>query len=953
MKSVRHSLFVWGLALVCLAAALRLSRGQTEKVNAATDLDQNLVLEAARQDLVEHRLDELVTGLRYLKIDLESNGKLGAEAQARVATLIGRLQALEEGELATARKSLQSAMKDPIHARALLRTAQLQIDQIRRELGSLLLRAGMSHAAEVFADELHDLGAKQEALAQDATASPEQQQELGATLERLLTEVGSLSDYATEALAAVRVARARKGLQESGVVDVLTAAAKAMEDKNPAAIRANQLKAIEMMRNTEIALRPEAQLQALVRARNEIVDLKARETSVRREAEDLRPEQFAPAAPALARRQQALLAGLAASTVGLGVDDLVTTALATSANAAQRFTEQKRSEASALAGQVEENLGKVVEKLTQKIADMQRLDESYRRLQAATTRAKALQDLQERQAQIIDDTDASTAAKKTVVHLAGPQQSLAAQVTRFVAGLPKDNKTDADWSAGITGPLTTSAEAMARAQAQLQQNSATPAREAQFQALESLNQAVRLADKELAFLEQLWSLTQLASDLAEISRYTNDLEGEQRDVRTAVEKTAGASKSVLDHTGAQEMLAKAGGEVEETAALISEARQVEPLLADASQSMAKAAFALGQDRGSSAIEAQKIAEEKLAATRKIALEMAARAEYLTRWISQMEKSTAAGAEILQRQIILRKKTEAAKPNAVAEFAVEQTMIKEETEIWATMEVCGPAYQKAADEMALAIESLNGVKQDEAVKHQKAAEELLKKALDDMFKWIASFEKMQQQQDPTDLPRVMSVLNRLLLMAMAEGELRDHTKIAVNPEFAGLATTQEDVGKMMDAALEVLQKREIVSELGLKLMEEGRTQMDAAVAALRKADRAAAIKQEIIVETSIRKAIAALMVEAFTPSDDQPEQPDPNAPKPDPDEQEAPPPPPNPKGEWQTFLKAATKGDAVVQGKAGWESLTQRDRAALNENFARELPLEYRDVLKEYYRALAK
>ncbi|MEJ6572593.1 MAG: hypothetical protein QNL01_08585 [Akkermansiaceae bacterium] len=34
-------------------------------------------------------------------------------------------------------------------------------------------------------------------------------------------------------------------------------------------------------------------------------------------------------------------------------------------------------------------------------------------------------------------------------------------------------------------------------------------------------------------------------------------------------------------------------------------------------------------------------------------------------------------------------------------------------------------------------------------------------------------------------------------------------------------------------------------------------------------------------------------------------------------------------------------------------LCQRDRASLNENFARELPLEYRAVLKDYYERLAK
>jgi hypothetical protein len=34
-------------------------------------------------------------------------------------------------------------------------------------------------------------------------------------------------------------------------------------------------------------------------------------------------------------------------------------------------------------------------------------------------------------------------------------------------------------------------------------------------------------------------------------------------------------------------------------------------------------------------------------------------------------------------------------------------------------------------------------------------------------------------------------------------------------------------------------------------------------------------------------------------------------------------------------------------------LGRRDRAGLNENFARELPLEYRAILKDYYEQLTK
>ena len=54
-----------------------------------------------------------------------------------------------------------------------------------------------------------------------------------------------------------------------------------------------------------------------------------------------------------------------------------------------------------------------------------------------------------------------------------------------------------------------------------------------------------------------------------------------------------------------------------------------------------------------------------------------------------------------------------------------------------------------------------------------------------------------------------------------------------------------------------------------------------------------------------------------------------------------------------FQKMAVQGDLPEDQKSEWEVLGRRERAALNENFARELPLEYRVLLKDYYESLAK
>ena len=58
-------------------------------------------------------------------------------------------------------------------------------------------------------------------------------------------------------------------------------------------------------------------------------------------------------------------------------------------------------------------------------------------------------------------------------------------------------------------------------------------------------------------------------------------------------------------------------------------------------------------------------------------------------------------------------------------------------------------------------------------------------------------------------------------------------------------------------------------------------------------------------------------------------------------------------ELQLFLPGSLTGKRPKGGRVEWQVLGRRDRAALNENFARELPLEYRAILKDYYEQLTE
>jgi hypothetical protein len=58
-------------------------------------------------------------------------------------------------------------------------------------------------------------------------------------------------------------------------------------------------------------------------------------------------------------------------------------------------------------------------------------------------------------------------------------------------------------------------------------------------------------------------------------------------------------------------------------------------------------------------------------------------------------------------------------------------------------------------------------------------------------------------------------------------------------------------------------------------------------------------------------------------------------------------------QFDLFMPGAVSGERPADGKLDWEVLGKRQRAALNENFARELPLEHRDTLKNYFERLTK
>jgi hypothetical protein len=952
------------VAFLCLAPQELRGADQRRSI-APSDTSRAIALETTRQDMIQTRLDDLLGRFQQLAADLHSNPAVGADAEAGAAGLEARLRAIKNGRLAEARDALGRAMRNPATAPAHVGAARAAIDRAARELASLLLRAGMSPAAEVFAREIRELIDQQEPIQRETLAAadppaaaagppsalPDGDVPLGAAqkvladrLARLLAEIAALPDTQTDALTAVRIIRTRKLIEAGGAAAALLAAAADLDRKAPAPAVPRQTQALTVLRQAEVKLRAEAGLQTMVQTRNMLQEMLAGQKGLRTRIAVLDASEFSPQRPVLERRQRGLLQRLVQIDTGLGLSAQLQTAAKSAADAAARLGTGDRAGVITAEEQLETILTQMIKMLQQRIDDFRGLSTAYRCLQDASSRLKNLQDITERHGQAAENARSAMERKKELAGVAALEQRLAEEITRFAGNLPADSK----WTGILRRPLSAAARATAAAATALKDRKPEKLEAQLVAASSALSEALECAKKEVDFLDKTWTLRQLAGDLKEISRWLADIEDEQRDLRALAEAKAGA-KPARDLAATQDMLVHALAEADQMVSAIAEAAPMGPNLVQAAQAMSSALAQLREGRPEMAVPLAAKAEEELQKARKFAANLAARAEYLAQWVAAMEMISANSADLLQRQILLRKRTESAELTEFAEISGEQDVLKAETSVFcdAPIESAATAFRTAAREMGLAIEQLDGRHRDPAVAHQLLAEKALRAAIEEIQRALAAI--MHAMSTTADLQAFngLDPLQTLLFLAVREKDLCDATHAA--PEIASLpelAPTQVDIRKEAADLVEIP-----TIQMAADNIRNAMGEMDKVIPLLKQPVRQPAIEHERSAEKYLRMAFAQVVLAMWkaaladarsTESEDKTGgPPDPTAI------------PFNSFDHWETFLKSDPAGADVNRDKAQWESLINRDRAALNENFARELPLEYRQLLKEYYEALSK
>ena len=952
-----HVALLFALLMAVAAAA-------AEPRPASSDLSGSLALEMVRQEMIDARLGELAANFHDLVEDLQSNQGVPGEIVSRAAAFQGRLSTLRSSRLASARQLLDAAAKNLPAVGPQIAAARQQVDLAARELASLLLQAGVSQACEVFAVELRDLIGKQDALLSQAAARADAapaapsaadggraslQRDLAQRTEQLLADLRALRETPTDALALVRLSRATK-LVEAGQRDGgLRRAADELAAGHWAAAMGRQSEALKCFRDALLKLRPDARLEALIGARNLFRDLLKAQQTLRDEVAMFSAEQFAAQQETLKRRQAALLRPVRNLDASLEIDSLpaATDKQVEQFDAAVGKGDRQRATSAQML--VEESLRAAVEKLQRQIAGVQALGEAYRRMQSAAERLKLLVDLKDRQQQVKDRAFEAATAGKGLEEISRAQQLLGGEVQHLAASLPLESK----YAAAQRRALRRIRPAMDKSAAALKTGRFETAMPELLQVDALLEESAAAAKQEVRMLENLWQFRQAADDIGQLRRLIEDLENEQADLLADLQAAQKGSAKVQECAALQKVLGQAAAELREAVGLVREADRMQDPLKQAAEAMAQAAQRLEQNEAQPAADAQARAVAALRASRAVAADLIKQIDMVLLEVESAAELSGNASDILQRQTALRESTEEAADGNLSGLAAEEEVLRAETEVMAGLPVApkaAAAFATAKDEMAAAVAELNAARREAGVQRQKKAEEALRVAILALNEYIASLFALANEgliSGEGYIPR-LDDLTKLLFLAVQQRELREQTARSPNEVLPQHAVRQSDL-KQQAVELSTVPKITTGKDriTGFEHIEKAAELMERAAAALQKPLKSEALQQQLLAEKELRIAFAMNVVEliaSLTPP-------------------EASATPKTSKlgdgvafdsrDHWTEFVKAAPLGKAPEGGKAEWQSLKERQRAALNENFMRELPLQFRDLLRDYYETLAK
>jgi hypothetical protein len=570
---------------------------------------------------------------------------------------------------------------------------------------------------------------------------------------------------------------------------------------------------------------------------------------------------------------------------------------------------------------------------------MESMTEQARMTAAATTATKQASQilaLNERLLALLEQTEDAAADKVNAGFLAERNQAIATDVELCLRNIVPDNATGTT-TRGDTLPLVDcvgrAARALNKSTPLLKDNKPAEAIELQKQALAALKEAGVVMAGLTETRAAIASVMGTAANALAPSPLVAEIESEQAILSAATEKSkaepAGRAALVIP----QKNLVHAVNAMLDSLGTLSHRLETGTVMLFAKEDMDAAAAGLVKGDIDEALDAQSAILESLR-------EMRAKIDGITPRYSYVRELAEFVYEVLPESAAIA--TGIRQLQAQAEGAPDADALKRKAGEF------GSQLTKLTGEDRHAADAGRLVKEI----GDKGAEAALKKSLDALRAEASDLQTLLKNlahliAPPASASLVskptpeVALLEKVLDLAAYQQDLGRNTQAAAQGELAAAATRQRKLADQCGAIFQAPAPEQPAPAPHPKLAA-AQMHMAAAAAGLEKGDRAAAITSQSQTNDALRHFIIEYTLKYVM----------------------IPPPlgplPPAPADvdvilelDVPLFVPGALTGTKPKGGRLEWEVLGRRDRAALNENFARELPLEYRAILKDYYEKLTK
>jgi len=948
---------------------------------------QTCQLEAVRQDLMRERANGLAQRMQELIDDLAANhitDHAGGEAlnalreqllQIASETLAANAPALRElaGQAGKAAPGLAAAKAIAVEA----------LDNSARELGLLVLQLGYTDASEVMAREFHAAAATQAALRLRTIVQQEEPTELADSQKRLMLWLNRLfaatpqnrESTVEEALIAFTLSRVVKEMIQDDFEPRLQQAAELIRQGAAADASRLQAEAIQALLNAEARLRIGAERDALATAFGLFASVVAEQAKIRealasveQSLDSQQQATFVANQEALHRKLQLLLLPhVPARRVRLfeerhplppPVADLLGTADEAMKRAAAAIRDGDRQAAQAAQAMVENSFQELASITKSRIAALTQVVRLGRLRFSAEEMGAKFDRYADRLNALIEETeDAADNDDAQSSSLIDRQRALADTVRQQQDELNiavQDGGTPSEQSLALPDCLGEIVQYLRQAEQALQTKNLDAAIAYQSAALDVIPIAKELLLDHQARIGPYGGILTIVQSVEIPSPFVTQIIEEQRDL---LKRSREAKDDDLPALAiSQKNLVHAVNAVLEALASVSKSVGSDTVMLFAKEDMEAAADALLAKDRLEAIDAQEYIVETLEQLREKIDEVVPQYHYLLEIIEAVYGASHEGIRLQEMQRRLRQQTAAgAEANALA---AARTELKLATESYAELiqRITGIEVGVAAMARMEDVETSLAEGSAAAAKAMAQVENALAGDAASVMKCLKHLGLVPDAPTNEEKTPESALLKKVLAIAAKHNVMFRESCGANEQELKNFETALREFEQALDPFIAIAQTHKNrpkpgavepveplpPANLHLKLVAAKQAFGVAATAAAA-GDRAETVANQIEAASSLRHFIIEYALKFLAEAGFG-----------------VPPPPPavstvlsDKQDELELFIPGGVGGKVPPDSRADWEVLGKRQRAALNENFARELPLEHREILKNYFERLTQ